>query len=195
MDYKSYSNDNKELGNPKTNINKNKPICKGKVKKKNKFITDIINCLIPGEVTDIKTYLLSDIIVPAIKRTISDTVQMFLYNEVTDRRPNGNSSRISYTNYNSLYNRPENNRIVNRISCDDIELRSLSEAQSILARMNELIHEYGIVSIGDFYDLAGITNVLYTDYDYGWTDIRAARIVPSRGGYVIKMPKASPLRN
>ena len=59
-------------------------------------------------------------------------------------------------------------------------------------RMDELISSYRVVSVADFYDLAGITPE-YTDNKYGWTDIRSANIVRVRDGYMIKLPRAVPL--
>ena len=58
--------------------------------------------------------------------------------------------------------------------------------------MDEIIDTYGIVTIADFYDLAGVTGD-YTTNNYGWTNIRNAEVVRVRDGYIIKMPKAMPI--
>ena len=66
------------------------------------------------------------------------------------------------------------------------------EAEIVLSRMDELIDTYGIVTIADLYDLAGVTGD-YTTNNYGWTNIRNAEVVRVRDGYIIKMPKAMPI--
>ena len=58
--------------------------------------------------------------------------------------------------------------------------------------MNELIDNYGMATVADFYDLAGLTGE-YTSNNYGWTNIRSAEVVRARDGYIIKMPKAMPI--
>ena len=55
--------------------------------------------------------------------------------------------------------------------------------------MDELIDQYGMVSVGDLYDLVGVTGQ-YTDNNYGWTDLRTASVVRTRDGYMIKLPRA-----
>ena len=69
---------------------------------------------------------------------------------------------------------------------------SRGEAEEVLTRMDELLSTYGVVSIADLYDLAGLT-CPYTANNYGWTDIHTAQIVRIRDGYVINMPRVMPL--
>jgi hypothetical protein len=65
----------------------------------------------------------------------------------------------------------------------------------VLQAMCDIVSsEYGIVSVGDLYDLANITNDNYTLNKYGWTNLRDAKVVPTRDGYMIKLPRALPLR-
>ena len=58
--------------------------------------------------------------------------------------------------------------------------------------MDEIMEEYHIVRVADLYDLVGVTGD-YTDNNYGWTNIRNAKIVRVRDGYKIDMPRALPL--
>ena len=59
--------------------------------------------------------------------------------------------------------------------------------------MLDVIDRYGFVTVGDMYDLSGLTPP-YTANSYGWTSIRTAEPVRVRdGGYVLKLPKASPI--
>ena len=51
------------------------------------------------------------------------------------------------------------------------------------------INTYGIASVADLYDLAGITCRSYTANKYGWTDIRSAKVVRIRDGYILELPR------
>ena len=50
-----------------------------------------------------------------------------------------------------------------------------------------------MVSVMDLYDLVGITGQ-YTDNKYGWTNLRNAEPVRTRDGYMLKLPRAIPLK-
>ena len=86
------------------------------------------------------------------------------------------------------YQDDRNNQFCN----NNIVFNSRGDAEAVLMSMDELISQYEVVRVADLYDLAGITGD-YTDYRYGWTDIRSARIERVRDGYIIRMPKALPL--
>lgn len=59
--------------------------------------------------------------------------------------------------------------------------------------MNEIIAQYGVVSIGDLYDLANVSMDNFAANKYGWTDIRGCKSVRVRDGYILKLPRALPL--
>ena len=58
--------------------------------------------------------------------------------------------------------------------------------------MDEIMETYDRVRVAVMFDLAGLT-CDHTLNNYGWTDIRSAKIVPAADGYRIKMPRALPL--
>lgn len=45
----------------------------------------------------------------------------------------------------------------------------------------------------DLYDLANVSNDNYAANKYGWTDIAGCRAVRVRDGYILKLPKPTPL--
>ena len=59
--------------------------------------------------------------------------------------------------------------------------------------MCEAIETYQMVSVADLYDLVGVTGD-YTDNKYGWTNLRNAKVVRVRDGYMIDLPKALPIQ-
>lgn len=171
-----------------------------KTKKKNE-ITKFKDIFIAEDVSNVKSYILMDVLVPAVKKAVSDIVtngiDMILYGG-NGRRGSDRfgASKVSYQRY---YDRGDDRRAVSDqrtrtgYSYDDIILDTRGEAEEVLARMDELIETYGIVSVADLYDLVGVTGN-YTDNKYGWTNIRNAEPVRMRdGGYMLKLPKALPI--
>lgn len=167
-----------------------------KTKKKNTF-TDIF---VAEDVTNVKSYILMDVLVPAVKNAISaivtDGIDMLLFGESgRSGRSRSTSDKISYRNYYDRKDDPgrySGNRTRTGYSYDDVILDTRGEAEDVLSRMDELIDTYGMVSVADLYDLVGITGN-YTDNKYGWTNIRNAEPIRVRDGYMLKLPKAGPI--
>ncbi len=172
-----------------------------KAKKKGE-IHKLADIFISEDVTNVKSYILLDVLVPAIKKAISDIVtngiDMVLYGEKGGHNRSSSSSTASKVSYRNYYDRGgdrgarQTTRSATGYSYDDICLDNRGEAEDVLSRMDELISMYGLVSVADFYDLVGVTGN-YTDNRYGWTDIRSASVIRVRDGYMIKLPKALPL--
>ena len=91
-------------------------------------------------------------------------------------------------------NTPRSNQCGFESNKGDIILESRVEAEDVISRMKEIIETYGFVRVTDLYDLVGITGD-YTDNKYGWTNIRGAEPVRVRDGYMLKLPKAVPLKS
>lgn len=171
-----------------------------KTKKKSE-VRKFTDVFISEDMDSVKSYIFMDVIVPAVKKAISDVVtngiDMLLYGESGGRsNKKSTASRVSYRSYYDSPNDRREPRATERnrmgYSYDNIILDNRGEAEDVLTRMDELVQTYGLVSVADFYDLVGVSGN-YTDNKYGWTDIRNASIVRTREGYMIKMPKALPL--
>lgn len=180
-----------------------KPVVTGAKTKKKSEISKVADVFLAEDINSVKSYIIMDVLVPAVKKAISDIVtngiDMILYGG------NGNpstkksiASKVSYTpyyKYNQQTNQT-NDRPVSRPKAayeyDDVVFDSRGEAEKLLLAMDHAIQEYGMVSVGDYYDLAGITSQ-YTTHKYGWTDLRGAEVVRIREGYIIKLPKPTPL--
>lgn len=170
-----------------------------KVKKKN-GVTKFADTFISEDIHNVKSYVITDVLIPSIKRAISEMVtngiDMILYGSTGGRSKRSSADRVSYRNY---YDRRDDDRYHDRdrvrtspYSFDDIVLDSRGEAEEVLARMDELIDQYGIVSVADLYDLVGVSGN-YTDNKYGWTNIRNAEPIRVRDGYMLRLPKALPI--
>lgn len=191
-EYKSNSHKSREADTlPEKKVEK---IVSGSVKSKKKNgIQKITDVFIPEDVENVKTYVFEDIVIPAVKDIILDTVRAFLGIDKKSGK-SSTASKVSYRNFYEKDNRRNYSGTRTRIGYDydDIILDNRGEAEDVLARMDELIATYDVVSVADFYDLVGITGN-YTDNKYGWTDIRSASVIRVRDGYMIKLPKALPL--
>lgn len=146
---------------------------------------------------EMKEYLILDVLVPTIKKTISTCVDRMLYGRDT-RNSNVPASKVAYGSMygNKRYDeRPrEENRTRSALDYDDIEFYTRGDAEVVLDKMFETISKYGVVSIGDMYDFAGLSNYNHCIHKYGWIDLRSAEVVSLwNGKYTLKLPKAAPI--
>ena len=200
-DYKPNSNRFKEQQKEQEREKRvDKPVVTGKVvtKKPSKFRM-FTNEFISEDAKNVKSYVFGEVLIPAIKKAISDIVtdgiDMILYGESRKGGKRSTADRVSYRNYYDRDSRPsrDNRSSMNSgYSYDDIVLDNRGEAQEVLDRMDELMDAYGLVRVADLFDLVGKT-CNYTDNKYGWTNIRNAEIIRVRDGYWIKMPRAIPI--
>lgn len=147
---------------------------------------------------DVKDYLIWDILVPSIRRGLHDMItsvadMVFGKGRTTGSTTSG-ASRVNYRAYYEPEARSRPGQTVARTgyAFDDIVVDSRGEAETVLQQMDDLIANYGLVSVADLYDLVGI-NGSYTDNRYGWTNIASAKVVRVPTGYMLKLPKVRPL--
>lgn len=201
-DYKPNSNKFKEE-QKETALEQRKAqkVVTGQVKTKKKSeIKKFTDIFVSEDATKVKDYIVMDVIVPSIKKLISEMVtngiDMILYGETG--RTKKSSVAATKTSYRSYYegrdSRRESRAPISRstYSYDDVILETRGEAEAVLQQMDEIIANYDVISVADFYDLVGITGS-YTDNKYGWDDLRAARVERTRDGYVIRLPRTIPL--
>lgn len=208
MDYNPNSNKflTKDKPIEEENLGKKKvdKVVSGSVKtKKKSSLSKFADTFIEEDKDTVVGYLLSEVLIPSFKKMVSDTIKTgidkMLYGDAEVSRSNSPASKISYSKYyndKSSYSRSSSTSpVANRrdtYEYNNIVLETRGDAEAVLMGMDDIIAKYEIVSVADLYDLVGIAGS-YTDYKYGWTDIRSARIERVRDGYVIRMPKALPL--
>ena len=195
-DYKPNSHRSKETAQ-KTE-KKVEKVVRGSVKtRKKNGLEKAKSAIFSEDAANIKSYVVVDVLIPALKKAISDVVtngiEILLYGESGRTRRNMPSGGISYRNF---YDRRDDSPrrlsspVMNGYDINDIVLETRGEAEDVLARMDELVEQYGVVSVADLYDLVGITGN-YTDNKYGWTNIRNAEPIRVRDGYLLKLPKVT----
>ena len=192
--YQSNSFKSKELETkrPEKKLTK---VANAKLKKKSE-IQKIAETFVAEDLNKVKNAVLMDVIVPAVKKVISDIVtngiDMLLYGEVKHNK----TTTTSKIGYNSMYN-SQNQANAARVArssyiYNDIILSSRGEAEEVLNQMNEIIGTYGVVSVADLCEIVGVTGE-FTDNKYGWSDIRDAYVERSKDGYMLKLPRALPV--
>lgn len=200
QDYKPNSNkykeEQRELAAEKRKFEK---IVKGEVKTKKKSeFRKFTEGIIAANAKEVGSRLVTDVVTPNIVNLLEDIVvkgiHMFFHGDTGRSSRGTNASYVSYRSYSDRRDdrRYEDNRSTSIYHYDDIVLESRGEAMEVLDRMNEAIETYKQVSVADLYDLIG-KSCNYTDYRYGWINLRNADIVRVRDGYLLKMPKALPI--
>lgn len=174
-----------------------KPVAVGKVKKKSE-IKKLSDVFLAEDVGNVGNYILMDVIVPAIKKTVSDIVRdgidMMLFG--SKRSGNVPGTNVRYTSYGKMSDRrdePRDYSSRNHYSYNNVTLDNRGDAEMVLAQLEAIIEEYGTASVGDLYDLVGYSGE-YTDHKYGWMNLRNAKVVAVRDGYMLDLPKALPLK-
>lgn len=151
---------------------------------------------VPKDTESVKSFILSDVVIPGIRNAIADVVSILLFGESgrVGGRKSGGGSRVSYQKYyddrrddRRDYARP---RIIPGYDYDDIIFDERGDADLVLDQMESAIANYDFVTVADLYDLAGVTCRSYTANKYGWTDIRNAKVVRVRDGYILQLPRA-----
>ena len=172
-----------------------------KTKKKSEIhkFTDIF---LAEDISSVKAFIVSDVLVPAVKKLVTDIVKdgidTLFYGGTNSRdRVGSNTFRAPYVSYNKMSDRRDErsyaSRSRNGYNYDDVILKNRGDAEVVLRQLDDLMEQYRVVRVADLYDLVGIQHN-YTDNNYGWTNIRNASIERLRDGdYMIKMPRAIPL--
>lgn len=201
-DYKPNSRRSKEEKNDLTKERRKvEKIVSGKVKEKKKSsVRKFTDVFVSEDVGSVKDYIVGDFIIPLIQKTICDVFEeipktIFYGKSSRGKRSSGN--RVSYRSYSDKdrrdYRRYDEPRSRSRFDSDDIVFDNRGEAEKVLDTMDEIVDEYDLVRVSDFYDLAGLS-CPYVWNDYGWTNIRNAEVARVRDGYVIRMPRAIPIK-
>lgn len=202
MEYKSNSHKAKEQKQQKQeNIpaKKVEKVASGKVRKKSE-VRKFADVFLAEDLDSVKSYILIDVLIPTIKKAISDIVtngiDMLLGMDSLPKNKRSTSSKVSYRKYyDDSHDRRDRPlvRTRTRYNYDDVEFENRGEAEEVLMRLRELLEMYEVVSVADLYDLADVEGD-YTDYKYGWTQLDFAEPVRLAGGmYRLKLPRVKPI--
>ena len=176
-------------------------VVNGPVKTKRNDVRKLADIFISEDISNVKSYIFMDVLVPAIKKAIYDIVtngiDMFLYGGSGKGRNNQPGAKVSYRNYyeqknNGGYRASDNVRQSNAFDYDDIVFNNRGEAEAALQQMKDIVARYGIVTVNDLYEMTPLS-APYTSQKYGWMDVSNVDIVRVRDGYILKLPRAVPI--
>ena len=190
-EYKSNSNKSRE--EQKTGIVERRvtePVVSGAKKQKKKGLDKLISFFHSDEVSETRQIITSAI--SAVQR-ILDAMDVIM--GVSRGRSGTPAARVGYRRYyddRDDRNERKQSRATAEFSYEDIVFETRSDAETVLWRMEEMLDTFQNVSIGDMFDLSGISGS-YTDFKYGWTDLRGAHVERVSNGYIIDLPRATNL--
>lgn len=190
------------------------------VRKKRSMWKEVKHEFISEDAPSVGTYILYDILLPALRDMISDighgALDMAMgtdnrrsygsrrrrddrsfydYDRYWDR-PNGSRKRGRYDDDDDYRDRRRNNRRVpSNEDLDDFVFDSKKQAVKVLNEMQDRIDRYDDVSVGFFLDRIGesIPGDFVSD-DWGWYNLDSAKIKPAYGGgWHIIFPKMRPI--
>lgn len=199
-EYQSNSHKSRELATEVETEKRAKKVVTGDVAIKKNEGRKVVSMFVSEDVHSVKNYVVEEVIVPMIKNGIVEAAKtfiemIFLGSDKTERRRTSLGDRVSYRRYyddrNSIrYEDPVSSS--NKFDYRDIVLKKRVDAERVILEMKGILKGYGIVRIGDLYDLVDETPP-HTAFDYGWTDLSRAAVKPVRDGYMIVLPKAMPI--
>ena len=149
------------------------------------------------------TSVLFDVVVPAVKDLIYEVVtegtSRRLYGDSTPRNPR----RSQHTPYNQVSRRefaterrPELDRRDRALhDFSSLIFRNAGEATTIADHLYSLVDQYGVATVNDFYEAAGITGD-FADSNFGWSGVqglRGTRVRRVRDGYILEVPRPRPI--
>lgn len=164
-----------------------------------------------GTGRDAMTYMIEDVVVPAIRDTLTEALQGGIDRLINGDRPGrSRASRVPYSNpasgshvnYNGILSsspKPPPARTMSRRSrarhnFDDIVISSLNEANEVIDRLFDVLARYGQVQVAQLYALTGI-EPSHVDQKWGWTNLKGAKAVRLRNGtFLLDLPAPEELR-
>lgn len=159
--------------NNKKEPHKLTPVVQGESKPPGIF-KRIKSSLISDDITNVKSYLFFDILLPAIKDTIADmakaAIEMALYGDSGGKSKRGKSYYTSYSKYYEKDSHPHKSSAKEDIYGDEIMVKSVNDAIAAFDELNEAINVYGNASVSDAYDICKLPIPPWTNDNYGWMD-------------------------
>lgn len=170
-------------------------VVNGKVRtRKKNELRKFAGLLVSDKSDDVGSDILFGVVIPTFKDLISGVVDTMLYGESSRRRSKSGAGnqRTPYRNYFSHAGDDPRSVPARGVrigyEVEEVIVDQRSEADDVLRELDDIIAEYGLARVADFYEAVGITP-RYTDNKYGWTDLRNAYVDKVRSGWLIKLPK------
>ena len=168
------------------------------VKKKSK-LSKFKDSIVKEDAHNVGSWMLTEMFIPKLIDMFVDMLKggldMYFYGESrSDGRRRSSGSKVSYRDYYDDDRRGRRARprdYGEYYDYDEIEFDNRRDAEAVLDGMLDILEnpKYDkVVRVGDYFDLADVPG-RYTDYKYGWTDLRGAYVRRVGKSYVIELPR------
>lgn len=158
-------------------------------------------------------YVLLEVLIPGVRDMVFDVSKealerKFYGNEAVGHRSSRGASyrHGGYTNYNQIgggrwdkyrddprdRKRPSAREEESRPNFDELIIPTKAIADATIDQMFTLLSQFEVVSVADLYDILSLSSD-FTERQWGWTDLRGARAVRVREGYLLDLPSPIPL--
>lgn len=155
---------------------------------------------IAKDLMDIKDYVIYDLVIPKIKETVLEGLNMMFWG---DSRPRSSGSsggvRIYRSNGTTDYaSIGSSNKPVQPIRSrrsdvlENVVIGNSDEAVQVLDELVWHLDRYGKVKLSVYYQMVGITPST-TDEKWGWTNLDGVKVIPTSGGYYLNLPRPESL--
>lgn len=160
--------------------------------------------IISEDTGSVGQYVVLEVLLPAFKNMLSDAVSKgvdaLLFGEGSRIRPSRGDRPGGHINYTAMARARRVEPAYGVISqrgraqhdFNDVILQTRGEAEDVLEGLSQLVSQYQVATVQDFYSLVGITGS-FTDEKWGWYDLQGSSIRPVRGGYLIVLPRTQPI--
>lgn len=152
----------------------------------------MMDVFISEDADTIGSYILMDVVIPEVKEIIMETVNYVLFGGSKTVAKKKSPTYVSYSSYSSPSYKNNQKQIERRNTVNDLTdviFESRGEAEEVLASLIDIIVDYEVATVADFYDLVGITGS-FTDNKYGWNNLNGVGVSRARGGgYIINLPR------
>lgn len=184
-------------GNPKRSKNVTPVKTVGKITAKEPGTgKKLLTTFFQGDFRTVGSYLLSDILLPTVKDTLSDilhsTIDILVtgdsYGYSRSRRSKKDKDRVSYNKISKDRNRDDRDYGSPREQVKEIIFEEAVDADTVLDDLLNVIEDAGFVSVADYYEVCNIPSN-FTDNKRGWESLASARVKRISGGYIISLPK------
>lgn len=159
------------------------------------------NTFLGGDFRTAREYLISDVLLPALRNLVVDTVSKgvdrIVYGDSAVRRrgPVNYAPRVSY--HSPVYRDPRTRSgppgqnptgwSQGRRGSDEFILATKADADAVVDQMITVVDQYDVVSLADLHELLGLPSS-HTDNKWGWTHLGNIQVNQVREGYKITFP-------
>lgn len=153
--------------------------------------------------SSIGEYLLFQVAIPAIKATMYDLItggaNRALFGSGANNVRQAVQRGAGTVNYNQISRSQVNQPVMSERdkaahNFDNVTFDTRMQADQALGALIDILEQYQVVAISDFYELVNITGS-FADDKWGWFELHGADIVPARGGgFMIQLPRPKVIR-